>query len=113
MRKLILCQRTLFNLDAVSGIQWRHVASVFYHDRINKMLVQMVHVLSDATFERRTHRDVVEERKVLYVFAQPDTAGMRTNRHAEFFGHEDDRQDLVHSAQTTTVDLAEANRLRL
>src|SRR5687768_12762606 len=50
---------------------------------------------------------------MLDVFAQSDTACMRTHRYAELLRHQQDGQDLINSAQTATVDLAERNRPRL
>src|SRR5213592_1920573 len=54
------------------------------HDGVHKMLVQVIHVLDDAILERPTDADVVEDRKVLHVLAQPHAAGMRADGDANF-----------------------------
>ena len=41
---------------------------------------------------RAADRDVVEDRQVLDVLAQPDAAGVRAHRHAELRGHQDHRR---------------------
>src|SRR5213592_5267230 len=62
--------------DAVARRGGRHVMAIANHDGVHKMLVQVIHVLDDAILERPTDADVVEDRKVLHVLAQPHAAGM-------------------------------------
>ena len=54
---------------------------------------------------RSSHRDgdVVEDREVLHILAQPDAAGVRAYRHAELRRHQQHRQDLVDAAEPATT----------
>src|SRR5206468_1031821 len=65
--------------NAVARRRRRHVAAVTNDHRVQEMLVQVVHVLDDAVLERGAHADVVEDREVLHVLAQPDPAGVRAH----------------------------------
>src|SRR5260221_5963630 len=61
----------------------------------------------DATvFERAAHRDVIEDRKMLHVFAKTNTAGMRTDRYAKLCGHYQNGQHLVNAPETAAINLA-------
>ena len=85
------------------------------HDvhRVDEMLVQVVDVLAHAVVERGAHGDVIEDRQVLHVLAQPHAAGVRADRHAELGGHQQHGDHLVDAAQAAAVDLAEVDRTRL
>ena len=77
------------------------------------MFVQMIDILRNPIVERCAYGDIVEERKMLNVLAQPDPAGMGTDRHTEFRRHENHGEHFVDPSQPTTVDLTEADRVRL
>ena len=63
------------------------------------MLVQMIHVFDDALLERRADADVVEDREVLDVLAEPDASGMRADGNAEPGRQQQHRQHLVHATE--------------
>ena len=113
IRMLVVIKRCVFHLDAVPRIEGRQVASFLYLHRTHKMFMQMIDILCDSIFERRADCDVVEQRNVLHVFAEPYAAGVRTNRHAKFCGHQNHGQHFVDARQTATIDLAEADRISL
>src|SRR5919202_2139571 len=69
----------------------------------------MVHVLEDAVLQGGADAYAVGDREVLHVLAQADAPRVRADRHAELPGHEEDGEDLVHTAQTAGIYLAEAN----
>src|ERR1043165_3269985 len=73
-RVLVVCQRLYLHRDAISRGRGCRISAVDDSYRIYKVLVQMIHVFADAVFQRRAQRDVVEDREVLDVFAQPDAA---------------------------------------
>src|SRR5438132_14402098 len=73
----------------------------------------MIHVLNASVLQRSAEREVIEERKMLNIFAKPDSARMRTNRHAELGRHQQHCQYLVYAPKTTAIDLAKANRVGL
>ena len=51
--------------------------------RVGEVLVQVVDPLDHPAVRRAGHRDVVEHCQVLHQLAQPDTARVRADRHAE------------------------------
>src|ERR1043165_2069736 len=73
----------------------------------------MINVFGDAILEGRAHGDVIEQREMLNVFAKAYPTRVWTHRHLELCGHQNHRQDFVDTGETATVDLAEANRIRL
>src|SRR3954447_22072618 len=68
-RKIMLIERVRVNLDAVARTLRRHITAVADHDRIDEMLVQMIHVFEHAVLQRRRHADIVEQRNMLDVLA--------------------------------------------
>src|SRR5436190_21519510 len=113
VRERELRQRLGSDLDAAAGGRRREVAPADDPNRVDEVLVQVVDELAHAVLERRADRDVVEHGGVLRVFAEPDAAGMRADRHAELGRQEDHREYLVHAAQSATVELADVDRLEL
>ena len=91
----------------VAGSLWRQVAAVAYRDGVLKVLMQVVDVFDHAVLQAAADPDVVEDREVLDMFAESDTAGVRADRYAAFGGHEEHGEDLVDSSEPTTVDLDE------
>jgi len=77
------------------------------------MFVQMIDVFDDAIFEGRAYGNVIEERKVLNVFAQTDAAGVWTHRNSKLCRHQHYGQHFVHARETATIDLTEADRFGL
>ena len=75
--------------------------------------MEVVDVFDHPALERARHADVVDDRQVLDELAQPDAAGMGTDRHAELGRHEQDSKHLVDSAEARGVDLAHADRVGL
>src|SRR5437899_12718346 len=97
-------------------VPWRvrgHVAPTFNDDRVHKMLVQVGGVLDHAVLQRTANRDVVEEREMLHIFTQANTARVWADRDAELGGHEKNRQDLVYPADATSIDLADTDGVGL
>src|SRR5689334_19413712 len=105
-RKAVRFHGLSLHLDAISGTLRRHIARVADHYRVEEMLMQMIHVLDDATVHRSGDGDEIEHREMLHVLAQPHTARMRTYRNPEFRGHQENRQILVDAANSATIDLA-------
>ena len=58
-------------------------------------------------------RDVVEHRQVLHGLAQPDSAGVRADRHPELRGEQEVRDVLVDPADAGRVDLHDLHAARL
>src|SRR5258706_906332 len=73
----------------------------------------MIDIFDSSAFERPTHGNVIKNRKMLDVFAKPNTSGVRTNRYAEFRGHKKHGNYFVHSGKTTAVDLTKVDRASL
>src|SRR5579863_5876356 len=89
VRERELGQRLGTDLDAVARRRRREIAASHDTDRIDEMFVQVVDELADTVVERATHCDVIEHRHVLRVLAQPDAAGVRTDRHTELRREQD------------------------
>src|SRR5579871_513652 len=73
---------------------------------MHKMLVQVGGILDHAALQRATDGDVVEDRKVLYVFTQSNAPRVRADRNAESGRHQQNRQNFVDSTNATGIDLA-------
>jgi len=73
----------------------------------------MVDPLHDAALERAADRDVVEEREMLHVLAQPDAAGVRADGNAELGRQQQDGDRLVDAADAARIELADVDRARL
>src|SRR5439155_25949597 len=84
--------RRLADGDAVAGSGRWHIAAAANDDRILEMLVEVIDVLDDPAVHRSRPGAEIEQRQVLHVLAQADTAGMRTHRDAELRRHQDDRE---------------------
>src|SRR5215831_10120921 len=111
--KFIIVERLGFHFNAVTGIEWRQVVPVFHLYRIHKVFVQVIDIFDDAVFERRTNRNVIEERKMLHVFTETYAPGVRANRNAKLGRHQDDRQDFVDAGEPAAVDLTKTYCVRL
>ena len=109
----MVIKRLWFHLDAVTRIERRHVTTILHHYWKDEVFVQMIDILYDSVLKGSADRDVIEERKMLNIFAKPDSAGMWTNRHAELCRHQQHGQHLIHSAETTAIDLTETDRVGL
>src|SRR5258708_15379072 len=73
----------------------------------------MIDVFAHPVLEAATHGDVVEDRKVLNVFAESHSAGVWAYWHTELRGHEHHGQRLIDAGHAATVELQEADGLRL
>ncbi len=73
-RELVRLERFRLHLDTVAWCGRWHVAAVFDVHGIKEMLVEVVNVFQDSVLQRGTDTDVVEDREILYVLAQPDAA---------------------------------------
>jgi len=80
---------------------------------MNEVLVQMARVFRCSVVQGTTDAEIVDHRDVLYVFAQPDTACVRTDRNVTDGSKEQNGQDLVETTETTGIDLAVINCLSL
>ena len=75
---------------------WRGVAAILHDARVDEVLVEVVDILHDlGLLLAGANADVVEHRKVLHVFAEPDPAGVRADRDAELGCHEHHGDELV------------------
>ncbi len=77
------------------------------------MLVEVIDVFDDPALQRAADGDIVEHGQMLHIFAESHPSGMRADRNAEFRRQQQDRKYLVHAANTTGIDLADAERVRL
>src|SRR5690606_28377080 len=99
--------------DTVPGRRRRDVTSIPNDDGVNEVLMQVVDVLDDAVLQRSAHAEVVEDREVLNVLAEPHAARVWTDRDTGLRCHQQYAEDLVHTAQPAGVDLTEADRVGL
>src|SRR5215218_830846 len=111
--ELELVQGLGLHLGGVAGGLWRDVAAALDLHWIDKMLVEVIHVLKDPVLERGADTDVVEDGEMLDVLAQSHTAGVRTDGHAEFCRHQEHGDDLVDAAEAAGVYLAERDGISL
>src|SRR5439155_6112756 len=91
----------------------RDVTPLAHDDRMDEVLMEMIDEFDHSIVHAPGYGDEIEHRQMLHQLAQADTAGMRTDRHAEFRRHQDDRQVFIDAAETAAVDLTEINRARL
>src|SRR5438132_2926179 len=96
--KLVVIKRVTFHLNAVSRRKRRHIVTVPDRSRKDKVFVKMIDVLDDAILKRGANRYVVDQRKVLDIFAQTNAAGMRAHGDVELCRHKHHRKNLVHAA---------------
>ena len=92
---------------------WCDIAAVVDPDGIDEMLVQVINVFDDPALQRATDSDIVEHREMLYIFAEPYPAGVRTDRNTKLCRQQQNSQHFVDAANTTGVDLADANGICL
>src|ERR1700687_4217631 len=106
-------QRAGFDLCAVARSLRSEIPPSLHTNRVYEVFVQVVDELAGAVFQRAAHGDVVEDRQVLDVLAEPDAAGVRAHRDAELRRQQKYGQDLVDATEPAAVDLAEVDRLGL
>src|SRR5690242_11969402 len=70
-------------------------------------------VLDHAVLQRATDGNVVEDRKMLHVFTQADTARVWADRDTEVGCHQEYRQHFIDTTHAAGIDLANANGVRL
>src|SRR5216684_951654 len=107
--KLVVIKRVSFHLNAVSRRKRRQIVTVPDRSRKDKVFVKMIDVLDDAILKRGANRYVVDERKVLDIFAQANAAGMRAHGYAELRRHQHHRKHFVHAAEPAAINLAKAD----
>jgi hypothetical protein len=113
MRELIFEPRFRLHGDAKARRTGRHVTAIPDDHGIEKMLMKMVDIFQDSVLERSGKADIVEHCVMLNVFAQSNSAGMKTNRNAELCSHQHNREHFIHPAQSAGVGLAKPNGSRL
>jgi hypothetical protein len=89
----------------------RQVPAVDHLDRVDEMLVKVVHELDPAAFSAAAEGDVVKHGQVLDYLAQPDAPRMRADGHTEFGRQQEDGQVFVDARNATGVNLAHADRI--
>src|ERR1700731_888246 len=72
---------------AISWLLRQKVMSVAYSDRIDEVLVKMIHKFRYSPFEGGGYPEIVENRQVLYTLTQTDSAGMWTDWNVELRRH--------------------------
>src|SRR4051794_16435475 len=75
-RELVRIERLRPDGDAVSRPQRSNITRVADDARIDEVFVQMIDVLAHPVFQAAADGDVVEDRDVLDVLAESDTAGV-------------------------------------
>lgn len=111
--KSVILNGFALHLDTVTRVEGSHVAAVLHDDGMNKVFVEMVDVFEDAALCGCRDTDVVNEGEVLDVFAEADATGVWADRHIEFLGHQEDREDFIDTGDTARVDLAKVNGVGL
>src|SRR6266496_6801490 len=66
----------------------------------------MVDIFDDSILQRGAHGNVIEQRKVLHILAQPDAARVRAYWYLELRSHQQDGEHFVYAAETTAINLA-------
>jgi hypothetical protein len=89
------------------------VATAHETNRIQEMLVQVIHELYGAVLHLTRDRDKVCHGQVLNQFAQAEAACMRENPNSELGCHEKDCEVFVDAADARRVDLDQVDRPRL
>src|SRR6266852_4615558 len=102
-----------FHLNAVSRVERRQIVTVPDRSRKDKVFVKMIDVFDDAILKRGANRYVVDQRKVLDIFAQANAAGMRAHGDAELCRHQHHRKHFVHAAEPAAIYLAKADGVGL
>lgn len=113
VREFVANERFRFHLDAVAWLRRWDVMTAAHGHRIQEVFMEVVYVFDDTIFRRATDGDVIEDGKVLDVFAQADASGVRTNRDAKLRGEQEHRENFVHTAKSGSIDLAESNGVGL
>lgn len=109
-RETKLVHTLRLHFDRVARIHGRNIVPILDATGVEKVLVQMVHVLEDTLLA--AHDDIVNGRKMLRVLWQADAARVRYNGNVELCGHEQDGNDFVYAAETAGVDLANVDGAR-
>src|SRR5262249_17936869 len=89
------------------------IATASGPDGGQEMLVQMVSEFCHAALETAADADIVNQRQVLGVLAETETARVRADRNLELRRQSKNRQRFAESAQATVVELAEIDRIGL
>src|SRR3982751_1444124 len=110
IRKCILLERPRLHRDAVAWLCRRQVTSVSNNDGIQEMLMKMIDKLDLATLQGSADGYVVKDRKMLHVFAEPDTARVRTDGNAEFGRQQEHGDHLINAGEPAAIDLAKVDR---
>ena len=77
------------------------------------MLVKVIDPFDDPVLERAADRDIVEQRQVLHVLTETDSARVRADRNPELRGQKKDRDRLVHASDSAGIELTDIDRLGL
>lgn len=104
-----IAHRARLHLDGKSRRDGCQKAAVLDNTGIDEVRVQVIHERDPLAVFRPGDRHIVDHRKVMDVFAKPDTAGMRPDQKAEFRRHELHREPLVQSAEATRIDRHEVD----
>src|SRR5882757_1651045 len=113
VRIAVEVERLRVDFDAVSRRLRKQIAAAADAYWLDKMLVQMIDVLDHAILKALGDADEVERRKMLYIFAETDSARVRTYRNVELCRHEQNREILVHASDAATIYLTDVDCARL
>src|SRR5229473_4461612 len=107
--ELVVIKRVSLHLNAVSRLKRRQIVTVSDRNGKDKVFVKMIDILDNAILKRGANRYVVDQRKVLNIFAQTNAASMRAHRYAELCRHQHHRKHFVHAAEPAAIYLAKAD----
>src|SRR5580704_2701123 len=88
IRKTVLREGGRQNLPGVARVVRYQITPVSNRDRIDEMFMQMIHVLDDPVLHRARNAEIIEDRKMLHVFAQSHPSSVRADRYLELRSHQ-------------------------
>jgi hypothetical protein len=86
-RECVVLNRLLLHGDAVTRSKRSGVSSILHDNRFQKVFVKMVNVFKNTTLGGTRDADVIDEGKMLDIFAKTNTTSVRADRDVELLGH--------------------------
>src|SRR6185312_6493073 len=113
VRKLMLREGLAAHLRGEARRRRRKISAAADPDRVEEMVVEMVHELDGPILHRAADGDVIGHGEVLHELAEADTSSVRKNPDAELRGHQQDGEILVDTAHASGIDLHQVHGLCL
>jgi hypothetical protein len=112
-REGIVFNRLLLHGDAVAWGTGSGVSSVVHDNGVQEVFVKMVNIFKNTTFGGARDADVINEGKMLDIFAETNTTSVRANGNIELLGHQKNGKNFIDTGNTARVDLAEIDGFSL